>query len=335
MLNQDIFHIISNVLHGKAPAEEKALLEQWMNEMDENKQVFLEIERVWKLTGVVSGNIKVDTDKEWQRFKELRQNPQESNHDFSTTLKLSPWTLKIAAIVLPLIILASLLFYFIPSTLSERWITLETFQSTRKIQLEDGTKVWVNKNSKFMYPEKFKGTERLVKLSGEAFFEVSKNGNPFKVETEKVLVKVLGTKFNIRCLKTDKLADVIVEEGKVMFTSKRNPTVNTILTRGERGVLNDASNTISKENISPPQFLSWINQSLIFENTPMKQVGVTLERYFNKKIIVPDALKNCLITGTFQHPELKETLDIICTMVGFSYSEKADTLIFSGKGCNK
>lgn len=335
MLEQDIYHIISAHLKGSASAEEQKKLMQWMDQSPENKQLFQEMEKVWNLTGNLSRNIEVDANHEWNRFVKLREQEKNTANLFPKSRLLSHWYWKVAAVLLPVLVLTSVLFYLNPFSDSVNWITLETNDTTKQFRLDDGTRVWVNKNSKLLYPEKFKGNERLVKLSGEAFFEVSKNGTPFKVETEKAVVKVLGTKFNLRCYKAGGSAELFVKEGKVLFTSKKDTAINSILTRGELAILADSSGSVIKETVPNDQLLAWLNQRLTFENTPMQQVGKTLERYFQKKIVVSPSLNDCLITGDFNRPELQETLDIICTTIGCTFKEEAGTLIFSGKGCSR
>lgn len=84
-----------------------------------------------------------------------------------------------------------------------------------ELTLPDGTKVWLNAGSKLSYPSFF-GKERKVFLSGEGFFNVSKNEKvPFIVSTRTIDVKALGTQFNVLCYPESNYTGVYLQEGSV------------------------------------------------------------------------------------------------------------------------
>src|SRR5690606_34514920 len=91
-----------------------------------------------------------------------------------------------------------------------------------QLTLEDGTKVWLNADSKLQYPTTFEtGRVRRVFLTGEAYFEVAKNAaKPFIVESEQQFVQVLGTHFNISSYPDDALVQTTLSEGSVRVTQK-------------------------------------------------------------------------------------------------------------------
>ena len=93
------------------------------------------------------------------------------------------------------------------------------FGKKSQLILEDGTKVWLNAGSRMAFPTKFTGKKREVFLEGEAYFEVAHNQNlPFMVNTGEIIIKVLGTRFNISAYKTDKLTETVLLEGKVAIS---------------------------------------------------------------------------------------------------------------------
>lgn len=102
-------------------------------------------------------------------------------------------------------------------------ITVEApYGSKTKLYLPDGTLVWLNAGSKMSYAQDFGINERSLNLSGEAYFEVTRNEEiPFKVHTEELDVKVLGTKFNFRNYKDDLEAKVCLLEGKVALNTRQ------------------------------------------------------------------------------------------------------------------
>jgi hypothetical protein len=69
--------------------------------------------------------------------------------------------------------------------------------------LPDGTKVWLNGKSKLDYPEQFSGDDRVVEISGEAYFDVAPQSKPFIVKAGRMSVQVLGTRFDVMAYPDD------------------------------------------------------------------------------------------------------------------------------------
>ena len=90
------------------------------------------------------------------------------------------------------------MFYFYQRPV--RTLIVSTNIQTQCIQLPDGSKVTLNRHSQLSYPETF-NKERIVKLNGEAYFEVNKTGHPFTVSTQGMQIEVLGTTFNISAIR--------------------------------------------------------------------------------------------------------------------------------------
>lgn len=329
MLNKDIYNIISREFRASASEEDKTRLNAWLEQTEENKVVFHEMEKVWKLTGSINEFVVVDTDREWNRFKEICDKEQSPKVTPERKL-LSSWYMKVAAVLIPLVIVSTIFYFF--NGEKEVWKVISTGNAPRYLTLADGSEVWINSKSRFSYPEKFKGKERQVRvLSGEVFFHVSRNGNPFFVETDISRVQVLGTRFNVRALKQS--TELIVQEGKVLFSSRKDNAINTILVHGEKAVFHDTSSVIKKEVNANDLIFSWIHQQLVFENTSMTEVAKSLEIYFNKKVKVTSSLDNCLFSGSFQQPTLNGTLDVISTSIGCKYIVSNDTISLYGQGC--
>jgi ferric-dicitrate binding protein FerR (iron transport regulator) len=326
-LKKDIYHIASEYFKGTIGPEDRTDLLEWLEQSVENKLLFKELENVWKLTGSLSSKVEVDTDAEWNRFVQIRD--KETNLSEDKTRRIIPLYLKIAAVIIPLLALASVLFY--KTSQKPEWISYTTTNTTKQLILADGTQILLNKYSSFSYPEKFSKKERLVKLSGEAFFNVSKNGSSFIVQTDKANVKVLGTSFNLRVYKNESASELFVKEGKVLFSKASDPKINVITIRGEFAVLNDTGNTIEKS--SNNNSMSWVEKHLVFANTPMSEVAVAIERYFHIEVSLPPQMQNCLFSGDFKEPQLNDMLDILCLTISCKYTMSGNTLSFSGNGC--
>ena len=154
-------------------------------------------------------------------------------------------------------------------------------------RLSDGTKVWVNANSKLRFPTHFMGDSRQVYLTeGEAYFEVERNeSQPFIVETSKGKIKVLGTKFNIKNYQGDFVTTLA--EGKVQVYNDNNslellPRQKSIV-RGDKLFVRDAD--LTKD-------LAWKNNIFFFKNDNLKNVMQQIENWYGVQVVVDKSLMN-------------------------------------------
>lgn len=95
-----------------------------------------------------------------------------------------------------------------------------------QIVLSDGTKVWLNSASSLSYPSRFEGKERLVKITGEAYFEVAPlRSKPFRVESQGQVIEVLGTHFNVDAYADEAFTKTTLLQGKVKVTLRQKETI--------------------------------------------------------------------------------------------------------------
>ncbi len=221
--------------------------------------------------------------------------------------------------------------------------------SRTKIQLPDGTAVWLNSNSKLVYDNKHFGTNiREVTLTGEAYFDVVKNlAKPFVIHTTKMDIKVLGTAFNVKCYPNDKNIETSLIRGSIEVTLKdrqekiiMKPNEKLILSNDElkaaisniptvRPLASKASPvfelghvTISSKDNSVVES-AWVYNKLAFEDESISEVALKMERWYNVKIIVLDEnLNKYKIGGTFVNESLEQALKGLQFLVPFNYTIK-------------
>ncbi|HEY4785906.1 MAG TPA: FecR domain-containing protein [Bacteroidales bacterium] len=328
-MSKDIYHIAADYFKGRITVEDKKFLDEWLNQTPDNREMFAELERVWKLTGSLQEQIEVDVNMEWSRFLENRDNIESSSGFTKSGRKLfrSP-LFKIAAITIPaILIVASLFIYNLGNSGNPEWITIHSGNDKTEQTLPDGSEVWMNRNSVLSYPKNFKGGKRRVKFEGEGFFNVVKYKGTFTIGTGTSEIKVLGTQFNVRYYAGEPYTEVSVKEGKVSLSSVAVKERNTVLLAGEKGSLNNRTNDIVKEKNSTENSYGWLTKKLIFSNTSLEQVGKDIERYFNKKVIVTENKVNTTFTGTFTDPQLDEVLHTLNLTLNYSCQIKNDTVI--------
>jgi transmembrane sensor len=185
--------------------------------------------------------------------------------------------------------------------------------------LPDGTIIQLNSDSKLRYPEKFTDTSRVVEFEGEAFFTVAKDKKrPFSINSKQVVVRVLGTHFNLRAYPEENKTDVVVEEGRVMFSPKAKKA-SFILIANQQGVY-DVDQSLKKQTVYAAAYYSWRTNQLQFKDQKLSDIASTLERWYNVKVLINNRLlRNERYTGRFNNPDIKSVLNSLEFAVGLHY----------------
>lgn len=151
------------------------------------------------------------------------------------------------------------------------------------VLLPDGSRVWLNADSKLKYPEQFTAYERRVVLEGEAYFEVKKDSkHPFIVRADEMKIRVLGTCFNVSAYESDKEIITTLDEGKIAIGHCGSKSSQYTMLPGQTATYEKGS---SKCTIQSDEYYqdasSWRNNKLTFRNEPLEDVLKVLSRQFN------------------------------------------------------
>ena len=194
--------------------------------------------------------------------------------------------------------------------------------------LPDGTKVWLNSDSKLKFPLHFVGNQRAVYLEGEAFFEVTSDSlKPFVVKTAEVNVKVLGTSFNVMNYTDEAKVEVALLKGKVKFEDTRNRQTRALVP-GEVVRMDKASTSIvlTKEDVS--RVSAWRTGYFYFENMSMEELVVKLERWYQVKFtFASEKVKQMRFTGAVtRYRDLEYVLKMIEKTRDISFVDFGDQI---------
>lgn len=223
--------------------------------------------------------------------------------------------------------------------------------SPKLVVLSDESSVLLQKGSRLSYPKSFEGLpQREVYLSGEAFFEVSKNPEkPFFVYANELVTKVLGTSFTIKAYSNDKKVVVMVKTGKVTVyanketsvqpteTAATRSTVGVVLTPNQQIYYNRSDAQLLKVLVQRPalqdlddaQFLSFE-----FDDTPLSKVFQLLEQAYGVDIVYDEELlANCPLTASLTDEPLFEKIKLICLSIDAQYEIIDAQIVLSAKGC--
>jgi len=226
--------------------------------------------------------------------------------------------------------------------------------SKSKLQLPDGTQVWLNSGSNISYENDFGGTSRQVKLTGEAFFDVVKDPlRPFVIHTATLDIKVLGTAFNVRSYPEEKVTETSLIRGAVEITLKASSEKKIVLKPNEKLVVsNDSSsfikdsshavNTLKKPTVmtltqvhhlekdSIATEMLWTRNKLVFDGETLSEVALKLERWYGVKVIIKgEELKDIEYTGVFSDDNLTEVLYALQLSGNFKYVIRRNEVIIT------
>lgn len=254
--------------------------------------------------------------------------------------RLKRWYLRIAAVILfPLLIGGGIaVFQILRSediTQQTSWAVIHSTMGSRvSFNLPDGSKGWLNSGSTLKYAMNF-DVNRMVYLRGEAYFDVvhAKN-HPFYVKTSDIIIKVLGTKFNVKSYPEDKTIETTLLSGVVeieTISPDAGEARKLVLRPNQKATFRkNTENVVLRNNTATPEakgrikeigifedvdtapITSWKDSRLIFINEPFESLRVKLERWYNVNITLRDsALMKLSYTGKFENETVEQALNAI------------------------
>jgi transmembrane sensor len=199
------------------------------------------------------------------------------------------------------------------------------------IKLSDSTKVFLNGSSTISFPEIFNEKIREVTVTGEAYFEVVKDGRPFVVHANETKTEVLGTSFNIQNI-PGKSVQVTLAEGKVKIHCKSGRT--SILKPNQQAIVSVSGDEITTRDVNILRYISWKDNVLYFDQTTLKEATETLEAWFATDIEIQNpALENCMITGRYREESLENVLSSFQFLLKLKIGRQGGLITINGKGC--
>lgn len=183
------------------------------------------------------------------------------------------------------------------------------------VTLPDGSKVWLNSESTIKYSIPFTGKSREVELVGHAFLDVTKNPDaPFSITSGNVRVDVLGTQFDFKSYPEDETVEVTLKEGSINLSIETGNAdkSKTRMVPGDHFVLNKTSHKASIKNESVENYIGWVDNKLIFDETPLPEMKRILERWYGVEIeIVDKSIESYKFTTTFNNESLSQVLELL------------------------
>lgn len=317
-------NLCAKFLTGEINEKEKNILEEWLSESEQNKEMFSELKNIWDRSGIITKLPGLETDEQWREIETKLF--VEVNRKVDNTANRSPvkfgellitkWK-PVLAVTLVIIYSIILLYDFGKSDyLIERKIS--TKSEKEFFVLPDGSTVHLNKNSGINYYEL--KNEREIVLDGEAFFKVKRGSKPFVVKTRNAFVSVKGTEFEI--LAKGNSTKVFVKSGVVNFAFRDPDGKQVDIKAGQTSAIVNEIGPTQPVYSDQKEILYWIYDDLIFNGEPLVNVFHRLENDYNVDIKIGDkSFLGNRLTGAFNSMDIDSALSMICLACDLSYEK--------------
>ena len=342
MINNQYQWLCIKEITGNISGNEKEILDNWLAVSDENRNEYEKLKETWAVSGFNESLPSFDIDMEWIILNERLRKSEKSGVKESLIEKFFPLQSSILKPALISIFILGIIAIGIISlnrdVVKPKLNMVSTSNNEYKnIELPDGSIVYLNGGSsiKFLVESEgekkvFSNDERKITLSGEAFFSVTKDKNPFIITTENARIIVLGTKFDV--LSRDENTRVIVKEGKVSFSPKNINKKGIYLTKDQLSTISKNLEPTTPKEVDAGYFLGWMKGNLVFYRSPVKDILRDLERRYNINISYQaDSLINNTLTGSFKNSSADSAVSMVCIALGLDFEKQNDSYIIKQK----
>ena len=306
---------------------------KWESYFDANPETRAEADKAKKIIQGLSSLKDRASDQEIDEFH-LHRKFEETWGKYKSSKSKSTF-LKVSKLVWQSIAAAAVIFFAITFySLSHNYLSknpapeyFEVYVPAAKqsqITLPDGSRVWVNSDTKIKYSTRFNSKERNVYLSGEAYFEVAHNTKvPFKVFANGAEIKVVGTKFNVKSFPGEDKVETVLIDGKVELGRADSESSGSVeMQPGDKAILNLKTNKVAFTRKDIDADVAWKEGKVIFRNIELLEVCKTLSRRFNAEIKLSDDAGRLLthpFTFTIENEPLPVILDYLCKAAPLMY----------------
>lgn len=331
---RELEELLPGYLSGDLPDKDRAMIDEWRMESQENESLFQESLKAWEAISLLHEM------EQFNSFEALKKvNTRISNQ--ATTKWWIPIQRIAAILVIPLLIYSGYISIRNASLKKqqEEHVVMQTISSRQgmvtQFDLADGTKVWLNSGSSLQFPVSFNGALREVKVSGEAFFKVTKNEKqPFRVHAKDLNIEVLGTSFNVASYVDEKQSEVVLVEGKVNLSTEVDQLKIDFgaMHAGQRAVHADDTKKVEAAEVEVEKYIAWRDGNLIFRYDPMEDVARRLSRWFNVEIVINDPeIKSYAYKASFRNENLTQVLNLLKLSAPIDYRITGNKLLPNGE----
>ncbi len=336
--NAEDFEKIADYLANESSTEDRSSLEAWLSEKEENKNLFDKVKKVWQASEICAESFCPNVESAWEKVKQAKDKPRQPHFEEESVpvaIDSRNWFPYVAASVA--LVLCVLVGWW--AMKDAHFVQKMSFQNEKieanekgQLVLADGSKVWLNSNTRFYYPKAFEG-ERIVYLEGEAYFEIAKDeARPFVIYSGKSVTEVLGTSFNVNT--ENNAVTVTVVNGRVALYPEGNKEGQVVLEKDDAGHFIKKDKLVRKKKNEDINYLSWQTGVLTFEDANLAAVAKALSRHYDTEVALSGkASESCRLTSSFKNQTLDEVLELIRLTLDIEIKKEKNRILLIGKGC--
>jgi len=330
---ENIEVLIAKYLAGEADAADLVLLNEWRKLSSENEIEFSQMEKLYNNSSSLRNVIPVDTDAAWMKLKNTISIQPEQGKIIS--IKPATSRINFIRIAASILIVAGLgmLAFFLTLPSEDKFAEIKSENVIRKEKLPDGSTVTLNKNTTLAYSTDHFSRKRIVKLKGEAFFDVVHDEkNPFLIEAADLKIEDVGTSFNVQAKENTGIAIISVVSGEVKITTLTGQVFN--LVAGEEATYNVKTKIVSKKESVEENISAYADRVFVFENAELKTVVDVLNDVYDSQLTIENhKLDSCRITVTFDNEAIDDIATVIAETLGLEIKKSNEQIILSGNDC--
>ncbi|MBO9612325.1 MAG: FecR domain-containing protein [Dyadobacter sp.] len=331
--------LLARYLADTASEAERNNVEAWLAESEAHARELATYRLIWDHTAAMKkSSVKVDTDAAWNKMKGKmaagKAPAAVSGTKEARTIEFRP---EVRQRRLPVIVWAAAMiailvmafgWFFLISDKAPESLQVATNNNTVEQRLPDGTKVFLNYNSKLTYPENFTGDLRTVSLQGEAFFDVKPDAaHPFVIQANGTEIRVLGTSFNVKAY-NEAPVRVDVATGKVRV-SKDSHRVELVKGQGAE-VLKDSIRSL-QANMN---LMSYRTQIYEFNAADLQDVVSSIRDGYHVDVrLSNEKIAQCRLTIRFEKEPVDATLSVIAETLDLNLRKEGQVYWLDGNGC--
>ncbi len=332
-MNRDtnIDDLIAKALSGEASLLEMSELSAWKNASPENMEHFIASEKLFLKLGEDQNAILFDTDEAWNKVKgKIGSRDQAVVRKFNIPSGSYDF-LKIAAVFL---IAAGLGFgaykFLTPAPIIP--VLVASHDNIEEFRLPDSTNIVMNRNTTIAYT--FTKNKRKVELNGEALFDLSEDKDrPFEVHAAGVLIRDIGTVFNVKAPGGNDSMVVQVISGEVIMSTAKNQSI--VLKKGEEVLYLKSRDEFIKMAIADTNATAYRTKIFVFENASLEAVIQKLNEVYGTGIEITSEIRNCHLTATFKNESVDAIIEIIAETLQLTVTRANNNILLNGTGCEQ
>lgn len=277
----------------------------------------------WQEIKDMNSQKEIDVENAWKRVSSKMQQVESHKGSGKARIIIMRRTfVRIAAVAIIMVSLGTGAFYLINSGTLSKKIAYSTGNDQKNllIELSDGSRIFLNRNSELTYRGDFGRNSRNVKLRGEGFFEIAADASrPFIIDAGKAKVTVVGTSFNVITSNINSEVEVFVKTGKVVLTGSDN-SQSIELDPGYIGKINPVKT--AKSVNTDANYLSWNTGLLVYNGQTLDVVFKDLRRVYNMEIVADDAsILGNRWTSPIDNQTQETIIRLICVSFNLGYTQ--------------